>query len=218
MRLSSNRSSLCLCLFTQPSITSWTTATTSSPHSSTLSGYTGLPSSCSSPTSGCRLTWRVSACQNRTLASARMAQPYTATESATAPPTARHVMKMAALTWARWKRPRVFNDSCPSWFFCLFVFSFIHKPFRKLRQWFPQWGFHLLVGLFVSFELGKPCMKHNAWREDVLNLIVLHWRCNNLLVCFYVTSLAFTHFLFLPSLPPCGQMTVQFLSNFKILL
>lgn len=147
----SNRSSLSWYLFTQPSITSWTAATTSSPWSSTLSGCTEPSSSCSSPTSGSRLTWRVSGCQSRPLSSHRTAQLSTATASTTRtatasamePPTVLHVMKMAALTWARWKRPKVSKEVLP-----LILVLYTNHSENDVVNDFHSGGFHFWLVCF----------------------------------------------------------------------
>lgn len=181
-----NRSSLSWFHFTRPSITSWTVATTSSPQSSTLSGCTGLSSLCSSPTSGSRPTWRVSGCRSRKLESVKMARlstptantTRTATASTKAPSTAPRHTRTAAPVWPRWRRPKVTKDN----FLCCFS-NFLYEVGKRYGQWFPQWGFPHLVGLFCD-SLGtyeSQCMTRR-WPYTVL-----HWCCHELLVQFQAT-------------------------------
>lgn len=199
----SNRSSLSWYLFTQPSITSWTAATTSSPWSSTLSGCTEPSSSCSSPTSGSRLTWRVSGCQSKPLSSHRMAQLSTATASttrkatasATEPPTVLHVMKMAALTWARWKRPKASKEVLP-----LILVLYTNHSENDVVNDFHSGG--STFGWFI-LSWDKPCMKHNAWREEEN---VFKTKCSSLTLqqppSLFLCHLTCLHSPLLPSLTP----------------
>lgn len=175
-----NRSSLSWFHFTLPSITSWTVATTSSPQSSTLSGCTELSSLCSSPTSGSRLTWRVSGCRSRMLKSVRTAllstptvnTTRTATVSTTAASKAPLCTRTAAPVWPRWRRPKVTKDNFPC---CFFFFYVINEVGKRYGQWFPQWGFPRLVGLFCC-SLGtineSRCMKR---RWPYCSSLMLPW-------------------------------------------